>query len=253
MPVSKGQKNKRLLVGIVLDRSGSMQAIETETISGVNEQFSALRDSDDAANTFVAFTTFNNHVTPVFKDDDGAATLVPIDDVKDITDADYRPSGMTAMRDGVNSMISFLAQEANKADDVLVVVISDGMENCSVTPSDQLASQVKELQDDGWNFTYIGANQDLTQVQSDLGFHAGNMLKFDANAAGTVSMNTTLGSAIRSYTATRSVSLASGNTNRVTTQALYNMPDPDGKHDVDPDVINTVDDGTTIDDSKTVS
>jgi glutaredoxin 2 len=248
MPVGKGQKNKRLLVGIVLDRSGSMGSIVDETISGVNEQFSALRDSDDAANTFVAFNTFGNKVTPVFKNDDGSAALVSVDEVDDITDADYRPSGMTAMRDGVNSMIGFLAAEANKADDVLVVVISDGMENCSTTPADQLASQVKELQDDGWNFTYIGANQDLTQVQADLGIHVGNMLQFDANAAGVVNMNTTVGTALRSYTTSRSVSLQSGTEGRTTTQALYASPDPDGTHDVDPVIISTSDG-----DSKTVS
>jgi len=248
MPVGKGQKNKRLLVGIVLDRSGSMAAIEDETISGVNEQFSALRDSDDAANTFVAFTTFNETVTPVIMNDEGTAALVPIADVTDITDADYRPSGLTAMRDGVSSMIGFLAAEAKKADDVLVVVISDGMENASNTPAEQLSSQVKELQDDGWNFTYIGANQDLTQVQADLGIHTGNMLKFEASGAGTVTMNSTLGSALRSYTTNRSVSLQSGNLGRTTTQALYDMPDPDGTHDVDPTTSST-----SEEDSKTVS
>jgi hypothetical protein len=227
MPIPKQHGTKRLLVGIVLDRSSSMGSIVEPTISGTNEQFSALRDSDDAANTFVAFSTFNNKVTPVFKNDDGSAKLVPAVDLKDIDRGDYHPSGMTAMRDGVNDMIDLLSAEAKKVDDVLIVVISDGMENASKTDSDVLASKVKELQDDGWNFTYIGANQDLTQVAADTGFHVGNMMTFDANTSGTTSMNTTVSSAIGTYTATRSARAKKGVTGRVSTQSLYDMPDPD--------------------------
>lgn len=235
MPKPKNFTAKRLLVGIVLDRSSSMGVIKDATISGTNEQFSALRDSDDAANTFVAFSTFSNQVTPVFHDGtpEKNPTLVPVTSLKDISDADYRPSGMTAMFDGVSKMIDFLSAEAQHVDDVLVVVISDGAENASQTTSEKLASKVKELQEAGWNFTYIGANQDLTQVQAQLGFHKGNMMTFDANVAGTQAMAGTVANAVSTYTATRSASIRSGNSGRLTTQALYDMPDPDGDHDVD--------------------
>ena len=111
MPKPKNFTNKRLLVGIVLDRSSSMGSILEPTISGTNEQFSALRDSDDAANTFVAFNTFASKVTPVFHDGtpEKNPVLVPVTDLKDLTDADYRPSGMTAMFDGVNSSLTATA------------------------------------------------------------------------------------------------------------------------------------------------
>lgn len=250
MPKPKNFTNKRLLVGIVLDRSSSMGSIKDATISGTNEQFSALRDSDDAANTFVAFSTFSNQVTPVFHDGskEKNPVLVPVTSLKDLTDADYRPSGMTAMFDGVSEMIDFLSAEAQHVDDVLVVVISDGEENASQTTSEKLSSKVKELQDAGWNFTYIGANQDLTQVQAQLGFHAGNMMTFDANVAGTAVMNSTVANAMTSYTSARSSLMASGNTGRVTTKALYAMPDPDKKLSVD----LQVDDSTTDGDSSEV-
>jgi hypothetical protein len=221
MPQSKAQLNKRLLVGIVLDRSSSMESILAATISGTNEQFSALRDSDDAANTFVAFLTFNQKVTPVLKKDDGSMKLVPCADLVDITEGDYVPSGMTAMRDGVNNMVDFLAGEAKKIDDVLVVVISDGAENASSTLSSTLASKVKELQDAGWNFTYIGANQDLTQVSADLGIHTGNMLSFDANMAGASSMHSTVSGAVANYAATRSAGISAGSLGRTVTRSLY--------------------------------
>jgi len=224
MPVGKGQLNKRLLVGIVLDRSSSMNSIKKETIGGTNEQFSALRDSDDAANTHVAFFSFNEKVTPVFKNDDGTPKLVPCSDLEDISAADYFPSGMTAMYDAVGDAIDFFVAEAKKADDVLIVVISDGAENKSKRfTSEQISGQVKELQDSGWNFTYIGANQDLSLVQAQLGFHEGNMMAFDSSSAGTITMNNVVGGALRSYTSCRSEALASGSTGRVSTQNLYDI------------------------------
>jgi hypothetical protein len=150
--------------------------------------------------------------------------LVPVSTLEDISDVDYRPSGMTAMYDGVDAMIQFLAADAKPADDVMIVVISDGHENASrnITSAD-LASKIKELQDSDWNFTYIGANQDLTQVAADLGIHVGNMLSFQADAAGVSVMGSTVSGALRSYTSSRSVHIANGNDTRLSTQCLYDM------------------------------
>jgi hypothetical protein len=229
MPVAKGQLNKRLLVGIVLDRSSSMESIKKETISGTNEQFSALRDSDDAANTSVAFFSFNHEVTPVFKNDDGTPKLVPCSALEDITDGDYFPSGMTAMYDAVGDAIDFFTKEAKKVDDVLIVVISDGAENKSRRfTSEQISGQVKELQNSGWNFTYIGANQDLSLVQAQLGFHEGNILSFESSSVGTAGMSHTVSNAITNYTTTRSQHIATGGTTRCSTQNLYNIDSNSG-------------------------
>jgi len=216
MPVSKGHKNKRLLVGIVLDRSSSMGSVRAETISGTNEQFSALRDSDDADNTLVAMWTFNDKVTPLFtdgNDTDGKPipALVEIGAVKDLGDGDYLPNGMTAMYDGVGVAIDFLAAEAKKADSVIVVIISDGMENASLRfTSAAIASRVKELQDSGWTFTYIGANQDLTQVSAELGIHQGNVLGYNSDVSGTIAMQGVVASSLRSYTRARSSAMEAG-------------------------------------------
>ena len=256
MPVGKGQLNKRLLVGIVLDRSASMDSIKNETIGGTNEQFSALRDSDDAANTHVAFFSFNEKVTPIFKNDNGTPKLVPCSDLEDISAADYFPSGMTAMYDAVGDAIDFFVAEAKKVDDVLIVVISDGAENKSKRfTSEQISGQVKELQDSGWNFTYIGANQDLTQVQAQLGIPIGNMLQFDSSSAGTITMNSTLSGAVASYASTRSAHINSGGETRCSTKSLYDMSgtaknlnvNPDG-HEVGDSVDLTVSsgEGTTV-------
>jgi hypothetical protein len=242
----KPKQQRRLLVGIVLDRSSSMSVIVDATISNTNEQFSALRDSDDAANTFVAFNTFANTVTPVLHDGskDRNPILVPVNALEDISDVNYRPSGMTAMYDGVDAMITFLSAEAKHNDDVMVVVISDGAENASRNiTSAELASKIKELQDSDWNFTYIGANQDLTQVAADLGIHVGNMLSFQAHDAGVDLMGNTVSTAIRSYAGNRSSHIASGNDTRLSTKSLYS---PENVKDDGHVVGDTVEGSTTL-------
>lgn len=236
MPVSKivAQGNPpRLLVGIVLDRSSSMDSIRAETISGTNEQFDTLRKSDDAANTHVVAFSFNQKVSPIFtkkRDADGKALpeLIPVADLEDLSVSNYLPSGMTAMLDGVGDCIEFLSKEARPVDDVVVVVISDGAENASQRfTSEKIASQVKELQEAGWNFTYIGANQDLTVVQQSLNLHQGNTLTWQATADGTNQAHGTLSSALASYTMTRSAVRSKGISARVSTNNLYGMKSED--------------------------
>ena len=74
------------------------------------------------------------------------------------------------------------------------------------------------------------------------------MLNFNSNVAGTTQMGNTVASAVSTYTATRSATLKSGGEGRVTTQALYDMPDPDEKFAVDLSVDDDTDgdDGTVV-------
>lgn len=252
MPVSKTQINKRLLVGIVLDRSFSMDIVRAETISGTNEQFSALRDYEDVENTYVAMWTFNQLVTPVFTSKDGngkeVPALVEAKTLKNLGEGDYIPSGMTAMRDGVGDAIDFLQAEAKKGDSVLVVVISDGYENASKRYSEKtIASQVKELQESGWTFTYIGANQDLAKVQKQFGFHEGNTLSYTSDSDGTGQMYKVVASSMRSYAHARSAALSRGESSFSSTN-LYSPEDRaklDSSQTFDPDNVTNSDSGGT--------
>lgn len=92
---------------------------------------------------------------------------------------------------------------------------------------------MKELQDSGWNFTYIGANQDLSLVQAQLGFFEGNILSFESNPLGTAGMSHTVSNAIANYTTTRSQHIATGGTTRCSTQNLYNADSNSGDKAVD--------------------
>lgn len=69
----------------------------------------------------------------------------------------------------------------------LVTVLSDGMENNSKTYSRQdVALRIRQRLATGhWEFTYLGANQDLSAVPEDLGIPAGYVSPYTATGAGT--------------------------------------------------------------------
>jgi hypothetical protein len=83
---------------------------------------------------------------------------------------------------------------------------------------------VKELQDSGWTFTYIGANQDLTQVAAELGIHQGNILGYTSDVAGTTNMQGVVASTLRSYTSARSSAMEAGQ-DVFATNCLYTPED----------------------------
>jgi hypothetical protein len=204
MPVSKTQINAQLHVAVVLDRSSSMGCVRAETISGTNEQFSVLREDPRAKENLVSLFVFNENVGSVFLDQ-------PADSLQDIGEGDYHPNGMTAMYDAVGEAIRHIRKGFKKGNSALVVVINDGMENASMHfDAGKISSQVTELQESGWTFTYIGANQDLAQVQKDLGIDVGNMISYQATNTGTLDMHQTVAGATRSYVSARNMAVDAG-------------------------------------------
>lgn len=168
-------------VAMVLDRSSSMMSIRSEAVAAYNEQLATLRKSSkgqDVRVTLCTFSTVADHI---------ASLAVPLNLAEDLALSDYQPNGMTAMYDGVGQVVTALEDISSGAEDAfLLVVISDGAENNSkVWSSERLAKKIQALQKTGqWTIVYLGANQDLTQVQQTLNIHAQNTMSFDASSAG---------------------------------------------------------------------
>jgi len=180
-------KRGRTYIAIVLDRSGSMQTVKKQTINGYNEQVKILLEeaSSDRSETFASLVTFNGSVSEEFFN-------APVEILREMHESQYNPDGWTAMRDAVGYTVDKLCKDTDPTDEFnsyLVVVISDGEENKSrFWTAERLSQKVKELQDTNrWTFTYIGANQDLSQVQTATGFKLGNMISYNSDARGTES------------------------------------------------------------------
>lgn len=173
-------------VAIVLDRSGSMKTVKSETVKGYNQQVKTLIEDSkkpDRGQTFASLITFSTLVNENFFN-------VPIAELGEMAESDYVPVGWTAMYDGVGHAIERLCKETDCNDEFnsyLIVIISDGEENQSTKwTANQLAEKIKELQNTNrWTFVYIGSNQDLSVVRETLNFTDANMMDYESTGEGT--------------------------------------------------------------------
>lgn len=183
-------------VVFILDSSGSMGAIRDEAIEMFNQQVSEARNTSRGRTT-VSFTTFGTGSRPIIHTIGADLGLL-----EPLTHETYKPDGMTPLYDAIGWTIERVERELNTEDEntsVLVVIISDGQENHSGqwqkdVPHEQrhraysaadIAEMIARLDQTGrWTLTYLGANQDLREVQKNLGFKASNMQSFAADIAG---------------------------------------------------------------------
>lgn len=194
-------------VAVVVDKSGSMSSVKSAALSGLNEQLQTLRmNADKGGETYVTLIQFNTSVDVSF-DQKIASALT------DLTDADYTPTGGTALRDGVLTAINRLqSMTEEKGTEVayLVVIISDGEENSSRLISQKdLAEKIQTLQaSERWTFTYMLSNTDLSKIR-EMGVHAQNVTAYTSDFAGTRSGFARMASSTANYMTTRSRGLTS--------------------------------------------
>lgn len=180
---------------IILDESGSMSHLTPHTVSGCNETLNAIRSLqkkyDDSQRQLVSIYVFqsgNSELPSRY-----LCKNTPVQDVKDITDKDYRPWGCTPLLDAVGSTLVDLRAVASTHEDAVasVTIITDGMENSSTEYSwEQVASLISQLKELGWNFNFIGANIDVDKVSRKMNID--NKMAFQASAKGTSAMMDTL-------------------------------------------------------------
>lgn len=196
---------KTLRVAIALDESSSMGWMLKDTLTGLNEQLDELRKGKvkKGVNSRVTLVTFSGHdsIEERFVD-------TPIDEIPVITQEHYDPSGMTAMYDGVARAINLLrAQDDDDETTFMLIILTDGQENNSKEHTAQrVADMIKEVEATGkWTISYMGANQDLREVQADLGLEASNIATYTATAKGTRSAFRKMSDSTAHYLSARSV------------------------------------------------
>lgn len=147
---------------IILDESGSMEAIRQSTISGFNELMQSIRREavdNPSMKQYINFFSFNGS---------GIREQVPLKEVSDdipMLDAQrYVPESMTPLYDAIGHATGKLrfALEHERDHAVLVTILTDGAENASKEFTRQTISNIiKQLTQQGWLFTYMGTNQDV--------------------------------------------------------------------------------------------
>lgn len=152
---------------IILDESGSMEAIEEQAISGLNETFQTISNAQkdhQEQKHFISFVTFNSRAIRKVMD------IKPVDTNKKLEWTDYHPDECTPLFDAMGKSINELKRIVNEKDVVLVTIITDGCENASrLYSGSDIKKLVNELKKKGWVFAYIGTNQDVDAVADEIG------------------------------------------------------------------------------------
>lgn len=161
-------KTNKVIVNVVLDRSGSMNSTRAGTISGYNEYIQALRADKDSEYS-VSLTQFDAPMTAP------ELTVSYLDralaDVPELTEQDYVPRGNTPLYDAIGECVRRVDA---KGRGVIVLIITDGMENASQEfTKDTVKSLIKQKEAEGWTFAFLGANIDSYAVGASVGVAAG--------------------------------------------------------------------------------
>ena len=181
---------KRVFNLIILDESGSMNSIKDVSVCGVNETLQTIRAAYEEypqQQQYVTFATFSGEPR---REDNFCRVKRELQSISDVTElaiAEYIPNGSTPLWDALGILLVKLEGQVSQDDLVLVTIITDGYENSSVNyTSEKIRKLVSRLDEKGWVFTYIGANQDASQAAGEMGIK--NFLEYTSDKAGTRNM-----------------------------------------------------------------
>jgi hypothetical protein len=170
------------LISVILDRSGSMQSVCEPTISGFNEFLRTQQRQHDGGGALMSLTQFDDRYEVNFVGE-------PIENVPELDTHSYVPRGRTALFDAIGRTIHEVEAWATAhgwRDRVLVLIVTDGQENASTEYGfEAVRALIEQKEKDGWNFAYMGANQDSFTVAGSLSIRADFTANYDATAAGT--------------------------------------------------------------------
>lgn len=170
----------------LLDRFGSMSGLTQDVIGGFNTFVEKQAEGPGGARlTLVQFDSQNPF--EILHD------AAPIAEVPPLTAEVYRPRGATPLLDAIGDLITYAdrriearSNDKHPADDQLVVIFSDGLENASSRYNRaKEAELIGNRQESGWEFVFMGANQDSYLEAGRIGFSEASISNFAATEKGT--------------------------------------------------------------------
>jgi Mg-chelatase subunit ChlD len=190
-------------ITVVLDRSGSMEQIKSDAIGAFNEFLSDQKHRPGECH--LALVQFDHEYEVVYGGQ-------PIANVPRLTTETYKPRGSTALLDAIGRTIDATGarlsalSEAERPDQVVLVILTDGLENASTDYSRERVFAMIQTQRDiyGWTFLFLAANQDAIAVGGAMGIGAAHSLDFQATGGGVRAAVRSLSRAVSDLRATGS-------------------------------------------------
>ena len=168
----------------ILDRSGSMSGLESDTIGGFNSMIEKQkREGGEALISTVLFDNFSE----VIHD------RVDIQKITPMTDREYTVRGCTALLDAIGGAIHHIgnvhkyARPEDVPEHTLFVITTDGLENASRRYSSDKVKHMIERQKSryGWEFLFLGANIDAVETAKQFGIGADRAANFNCDSEST--------------------------------------------------------------------
>ena len=161
-------KNNVTELVFILDRSGSMAGLESDTIGGFNAMIEKQKKQDGGC--YVSTVLFDN-------DSEVIHDRVDIDEIKPMTRNDYQVRGCTALLDAIGGAIHHIgnvhkyARPEDVPEHTVFVITTDGMENAShrYSRADIQAKIKRQTERYGWEFIFLAANIDAAETAESIG------------------------------------------------------------------------------------
>ena len=168
----------------IIDRSGSMEGLESDTIGGFNAM---LREQQTVEGEATVTTVLFDDQYELLHD------RINIKAISPLTVNDYTVRGSTALFDALGKTINKIREvqkrtaDEYKAEKVMFIIITDGMENASSEYSaDRLKRRIQHQREKyGWEFVFFGANMDAVMEAGRIGISADRAQNYQADSIGT--------------------------------------------------------------------
>lgn len=191
-------KNNYTDISIILDRSGSMDSIKTDTIGGFN---SFLKEQQSVGGECtISLYQFDDRYEMIYEGK-------KIKNAPSLNNETFVPRGWTALLDAIGRTINSTGarlskmKESDRPSKVIIVIVTDGQENQSKEfTKNQIFDMITHQKNNyNWQFVFLGANQDAIKVAGDYGIAKSSTLTYATSSIGTQSAYRSFSSNLANY------------------------------------------------------
>ena len=158
----------------ILDRSGSMGGLESDTIGGFNGMIAKQKAQEKKVN-----------VTTILFDDevDIIHDRFPVDIIAPLTEKEYLDAVGTAIEKMEN--VQKHLPEDHRAGKIIFVITTDGLENSSEHfTQEQIKRKIEAKKECGWEFLFLGANIDAGREAEKIGIARNRSVTYENDSKG---------------------------------------------------------------------
>lgn len=169
----------------IIDKSGSMAGLESDTIGGFNATIKKHK-KDKESKAYVTTILFNTNFDMIHD-------RVEITKINQMKESDYEVGGSTALLDAVGETLEHIrnihkyARKEDVPSKTLFIIITDGMENASHKYSNsQIKSMISAMREERkWEFIFLGANIEAEEVAESYGILRERSVNYNSDKRGT--------------------------------------------------------------------